>query len=141
MGLLNEFFLAVDDDDARRALPDGPTAGEFAEIVASGGFTNLEIELLEQAATGKPWAPAGISPLALDDSPEGPWVMRFPDAVTDALLEIGEGQLEVVTARWAAMDELKGSDPAVLADVVVDLIDLAGVGASSKRVPYLWICM
>jgi len=141
MALINEFFLAVDDDDARRALPDGPTAGGFVEVVPSGGFTNVEVELIEEAATGKPWSPAGVSVLAHDGDPEGPWVVGFPAPVTDALLEVGEAELDAVAARWAAFEQLKGADPSSLAGLLVDLIDLAGLGVSSERVPYLWICL
>jgi hypothetical protein len=141
MGLLNEFFLAADDDDAMRALPDGPTAGGFVEVVDSGGFTNLEIELLEEAVTTGPRTPARISVLSIDDAPEGPWVVAFPTAVTDLLLEIGEDQLPAVAARWAAFDELKGADASTLADLLVDLIDLASTGVASGRAPYLWICL
>jgi hypothetical protein len=141
MGLLNEFFLAKDDDDARRALPDGPTAGGFAEVVPSGGFTNLEIELLEQAVTGKKWSPAPISVLSEDNAPEGPWVVGFPGSVTDALLEVGQGELQAVAGRWAGFNELKGADPSGLADLLADLIDLVAAGVGSRRSPYLWICL
>ena len=141
MGLLNEFFLAVDDDDARRALPDGPTAGGFAEVVSSSDFTNVEIELIEEAVTGTPWSPAGITALSHENNPEGPWVVAVPGSVTEALLEVGEGELQAVAARWAAFEQLKGADPANLDGLLVDLIDLAVAGVGSGRVPYLWICL
>ena len=141
MGLLNEFFLARNDDDARRALPDGPTAGGFVEVVAASGLTNLQVELIEQAVTGRAGAPAGIGVLSIDDAPEGPWVIGFPSSVTDALLDVGEGQLEAVADRWVEAVARQGADPSSLSGLLVDLVDLASTGASSSRAPYLWICL
>jgi len=141
MGLLNEFFLAVDDEDARRALPDGPSAGGFAEVVMSGGFTNLEVERIHEAVLGTQLAPEPMGVLTEDGDPEGPWVIRFPEAVTHALLEVGGDEHDAVAARWAGFSELQGSEPADLAGLLLDLVDLAAVGVSSGRAPYLWICM
>lgn len=141
MALLNEFFLAVDDAEAMKALPDGPTAGGFAEVVPSGGFTNLEIELLEEAITGEPRPPAKVNVLSIDNAPEGPWVVRFPETVTEALLEIGKDEIDEVAGHWSGFSELKGADPSDLTGLLADLIDLASDGAGSGRSPYLWICL
>ena len=139
MGLLNEFFLAVDDEEAGRALPDGPAAAAFAEIVFGSGMTNREVELIEPAVFGTATQTA-VTVLAHEDNPEGPWVVGFPEVVTDALLEVGPRDVDAIAATWASFPQMVGADKADLAGLLTDLVDLVAIGASSGRAPYLWIC-
>ena len=103
----------------------------------------MEIELLEEAITGRPWSPGGLVVITEEDNddPEGPFVVRFPEGVIEALLELSSREVLPVAERWARFEELRGSDADVLAEVLDDLIGLVAVGASSGKKPYLWVCL
>lgn len=142
MGLLNEIFLAVDDDEARRAAGDGPTAAGWTDVIQASGLTNLEIELIEEAITGKQWAPsAGDVITQHADDPDAPWVVPFPAGVTDALLELPSTELVAAAGRWAAFDELRDVELGALASLLDDLVQLTATGASTGKKPYLWVCL
>jgi len=142
MGLLNEFFLAADDDEARRAVRDGAVAAGAEDVIHASGMTSLEIEFIEEAITGQPWSPADLHLFTDDDDdPEVPFVVEFPDGVIDALLEIPASEVLPAATRWAGFEELRGTDPSVLADLLEDLIRLVANGTTSGKKPYLWVCL
>lgn len=143
VGLLNEFFLAANDDEARQAVRDGAVAAGWVEpVIEASGWNSLEIELLEEAITGRPWSPGGLDVITEDDDdPEGPFVVRFPEGVIDALLELSTSEVLPAAERWASFEELDDADPAVLASVLDDFIRLVPIGASSGKKPYLWVCL
>lgn len=142
MGFLNEIFLAADDDDARRAAGDGPTAAGWTDVIQASGLTNLEIELIEEAITGTPWAATEGDVITQDeDDPEAPFVVPFPDGVTDALLELPSSELVAAAGRWAGFEELRDAELATLASLLDDLVQLTATGASTGKKPYLWVCV
>lgn len=135
---LNEFFLAADDDEARRAARDGAVAAGWEDVVHASGLTNLDIELLEEAVTGRPSTTAPRALITGDGGdPEASFVVPFPDGLTDALLELRTAEVRPAAERWARAN----IEPAALASLLEDLVGLVSIGVTTGRGPYLWVCL
>jgi hypothetical protein len=142
MSLLNEFFAAEPAAITADLLQRGP-AGRFATVGAAG-LTELELALLLVAIEGQP-DDAAIARLGAFEvttaGPEGPWVVRLPDALREALARATPADRRRVAERWGRAEELAGAAADDLAALLERLAPLARDGLAAGTPVYLWVSL
>jgi hypothetical protein len=147
VSILNELFLAADRAEAQLAAPEGALAAGFDGVLEFGNMTSLDVELLDEAITGRPWEelePAPPDESYIDDGgddPDQPWVVEIPPAVVDALAGLEPVRFGEVAERWASNEELEGSDVEILVDLLDGFVALARRARTQGKRLYFWTCL
>jgi hypothetical protein len=110
----------IDPEVSMATLEEILTGVDALEIIREGG--------VDRVATGA-------------NETAGPWVFGLRPKVLEALSNLQSDELSGVAARWAATDELAGSDPDVLAGLLADLQGLLTRAARTGRGVYCWVSL
>lgn len=75
-----------------------------------------------------------------DPTPDGPWVLRFPDVLVEALDELDDSRLDAVAQRWARAPEWAPAHPdgPALAPYLAELRSLAQRARADGPDLFLW---
>ncbi len=135
MGILTDYFAAPDDTRASTAALAGP--GTLDPLTNQPAFVTVELKgidpfvvlgTLASLLTHRPYAEVTgdvrHGSLVATAGDEGPWVVSVTDELVTALAGSAPSALDEVAVRWAATEELDGSDPADLADALRRLASL-----------------
>lgn len=149
MGLLTDYFAADDDARAASVAVGGPGMIDPATMRARIPAVDLPgidpfvvlgtlVSLLEE----RPYAEVTRHPrhgsLVATAGDEGPWVVSVSDELVAALAMTSRTRLDDVAVRWAATDELAGSDPAALAAALHRLAALCVRADDAGHRLYCW---
>jgi hypothetical protein len=135
MGLLTDYFAADGDEHAASVAVEGPGAVDpatmrrtFAAVELKGIDPFVVLGTLTSLLVGRPYAEVVRLPrhgsLVATAGDEGPWVVTVSDELVAALAAATPATVEEVAVRWAATDELAGSDPRDLAGALHELAAL-----------------
>ena len=147
MGVLTEYFIAQNDEDAARAHTSlgGPKRAGFETAEWKSVDPVVTLAMLDQVVTGRDalaWIKAGLpdSTVAGSDTDEH-WVFRVYDHHRVLLEGIADDQVEDVARRWGRTDELKGWDPKDVMAILADLVRLARSARASGQGLYCWVSL
>jgi hypothetical protein len=147
MGILCDYFSAPSDEAAvaMLAVPGGPAVAPapgppLLELKGLEPMVNLQT--LEELLTGRSAEDVTRNPrqghiLALD--PDGPAIVSVTSELQQALGTSDADTLRAVAQRWAETDELAGSDPDILTDVLLRLAQLAHDATVRGHALYCWL--
>lgn len=143
MGVLNDYFRAVNDEDAARVRSmAGPTAEPgFDAVDAKGVDHSVVLGQLIALARSVEWTPDlcdGQLVAAASDVENGPWVVRLGDDVRDTLADLAPESLPALAQRWAATEELLGTPADELRVVLEQLRALASRARDAGDALYEW---
>ncbi|QJW37082.1 hypothetical protein [Cellulosimicrobium protaetiae] len=149
MGILTDYFSAADDAQAGSAARTGPSSPDpltnqpvFPTVELKGIDPFVVLGTLAGLLTDRPYAEAKTDPrhgsLVATAGDEGPWVVAVTDALVTALAATTPTALDAVAVRWAATEELEGSDPADLADALRRLSELCVRADDAGHRLYCW---
>ncbi|WP_426311525.1 hypothetical protein [Cellulosimicrobium sp. E-16] len=149
MGILTDYFSAPDDAQAGSAARTGPSSPDpltnqpvFPTVELKGIDPFVVLGTLAGLLTDRPYAEAKTDPrhgsLVATAGDEGPWVVAVTDELVTALAATTPNALDAVAVRWAATEELEGSDPADLADALRRLAELCVRADDAGHRLYCW---
>jgi hypothetical protein len=149
MGILTDYFAAPDDTRAATAAALGPDSPDpltsqpaFATVELKGIDPFVVLGTLTSLLTDRPYAEvtadARHGSLVATAGDEGPWVVSVTDTVVGALAGATPAALDEVAVRWAATEELEGSDPVDLADALHRLSALCARADDAGHRLYCW---
>ncbi|WP_116449678.1 hypothetical protein [Blastococcus litoris] len=148
MGLLCDYFIAADDEQAALTATwlGGPSASPGALPTADlkGLDPIVPMATLESMLTGGDVealvaANAGAS---VAEAQDAVWVHRLSDALTDALAGASPDRLRQVVEPWSRTEELAGWwDPGDLAEALAELADLARRARGGGGALYCWMSL
>jgi len=139
MGLLADFFLCRDDDDAIR-YDEKPTS--FAERLELRGLTELELSTLWAIMRGAEWDVSMLDdfpPVLVRDGGERT-IHRLPDAFVANLTKLSPTDTPAVASKWAATDEL-ACEADDLVPIIEGLRTFALKASETQKHVYLWNCV
>ncbi|QUC01057.1 hypothetical protein [Cellulosimicrobium cellulans] len=149
MGILTDYFAAPDDARAALAAQAGPASPDL--LTTQPGFATVELKgidpfvvlgTLASLLTDRPYAEvtadARHGSLVATGGDERPWVVSVTDVLVGALASAAPAALDEVAVRWAATEELEGSDPAGLADALHRLAALCVRADDAGHRLYCW---
>src|SRR6266545_3656521 len=145
MGVLTDYFVARDNQDAARAhaTVGGPRKLGFKTAEWKSIDPVVTLAVLDEIVNGTN-ALDWIKTHAADDEnvaggPEDEqWVFRVAAEHEETLAELPDN-VRPIAERWAKSEELDGSDPADLADVLTSLRDLAQEARLTGQHLYCWV--
>jgi hypothetical protein len=147
VGVLTEYFIARNDEDAARAhaSPTGPKQAGFETAEWKSVDPVVTLAMLDQVVTGRDaleWIKSGApdSAVAGSDTDEH-WVFRVYDHHRAVLEAIRDDQLADVARRWAATEELRGWDVRDVEAILTDLVRLARVARNTGQGLYCWVSL
>jgi hypothetical protein len=149
MGLLTDYFASADDVGAASVAVGGPGMIDPATMRARLPAVDLPgidpfvvLGTLASLLAGRPYAEVTRHPrhgsLVATAGDEGPWVVSVSDELVATLAVTSRATLEDVAVRWAATDELVGSDPEVLATALHRLAALCVRADDAGHRLYFW---
>ncbi len=147
MGVLTEYFVARNDEDAARAHASltGPKRAGFETAEWKSIDPVVCLAMLDQVVTGRDaleWIKSGAPDSAVAGSGDDEhWVFRVYEHHRAVLEGIGDRQIEDVARRWGARDELKNWDPKDVRAVLTDLVRLARAARNSGQGLYCWVSL
>jgi len=135
MGLLCDLFVSTPEEALNYADSIG-TLSAAPDPSGRKGMTSLEFGLLWAILEGRPFDPERhhLAPVMAEGDP---WLYRFPDDFAALLLPLRGDQINRVAAAWAGSKELRWS-PSGTADVIEDLVRLAGFAKAEGKGLYFW---
>lgn len=149
MGALCDYFSAPSDEAAVAMLevPGGPAAAPppgppVLELKNIEPVVNLQT--LEELLTGRPAEEVTRNPRQgniLEFDPAGAAVVSVTVELQQALATSDADTLRAVAQRWAETDELIGSDPDDLTDVLLQLAQLAYDANARGHALYCWLSL
>ena len=147
MGVLTEYFIARNDDDAARAHASetGPKRAGFETAEWKSVDPVVCLAMLDQVVTGRDaleWIKSGApdSTIAGSDEDEH-WVFRVYEHHRAVLEGIADQQIDEVARRWGATDELKNWEPKDVKAILTDLVRLARTARNSGQGLYCWVSL
>ncbi|MBM7819547.1 hypothetical protein JOE63_002024 [Cellulosimicrobium cellulans] len=149
MGILTDYFSAPDDAQAGSAARQGPSSPDpltnqpaFPTVELKGIDPFVVLGTLAGLLTDRPYAEAKSDPrhgeLVASAGDEGPWVVAVTAELVTALAAATPTDLDAVAVRWAATEELEGSDPADLAGALRRLATLCVRADDAGHRLYCW---
>jgi hypothetical protein len=150
VGILTDFFVAAEDEIDAGVVEDGP-ADRFPTVEAKS-VDDVKITALNAIATGRSYEVDDgsfdrIYPetrLVRDGGEEGPWVIRFPAPLIDALAEADAARIAEINQAWTQTEEwtLEGvSDPEETRWIVDGIARLARDAQAAGKDVYLWLSL
>jgi hypothetical protein len=147
MGALCDYFSASSDEAAVAMLetPGGPAAApspgrSVLELKNIEPIVNMQT--LEELLTVRSTDEVTRNPRQgniLEVDPEGAAVVSITVELQQALATSDADTLRAVAQRWAETDELIGSDPNDLTDVLLELAQLARDALARGHTLYCWL--
>ena len=139
MGLLADFFLSRDDDDATR-YDEKPAS--FAERLELKRLTEIELSTLWAIMRDAEWDVSMLDefPCVLERDEGGRTIHRLPDGFLANLTELTPAATPAVASKWAATDELKCKASDVL-PIIEGLRAIAIKASEGQKHVYLWNCV
>ncbi|MGI5175774.1 hypothetical protein ACQEVZ_05510 [Dactylosporangium sp. CA-152071] len=147
MGLLCDYFVASSDEAAIAMLevPGGPAAAP-APGPPVLELKNIEpavnMQTLEELLTGRSAEDVVRNPRQgnmLESDPDGAAIVSITLELQQALATSDADTLRAVAERWADTDELAGSDPDDLTDILLQLAQLAHEANVREHALYCWV--
>lgn len=149
MGILTDYFAAPDDERASTATLASPGVPDpltdqpaFATVALQGIDPFVVLGTLTSLLAGRPYAEVTKDTrhgsLVATAGDEGPWVVSVTDELVAALAGATPAALDAVAVRWAATEELEGTDPADLADALHRLAALCVRADDAGHRVYCW---
>ena len=147
MGVLTEYFVARDDQDATRAHAalTGPRELGFKTAEWKSIDPVVALAVLEEIVNGTKvleWikSHAGDDQIVAGAGEDEHWVFRVTPEHTKTLADLPDA-VRPIAERWAKSEELDRADPAVLTDVLVSLRDLARDARNTGQRLYCWVSL
>ena len=147
MGVLTEYFIAKNDQDAARAHASatGPKRAGFETAEWKSVDPVVTLAMLDQVVTGRDalaWIKSGIpdSAVAGSDTDEH-WVFRVYAHHREVLEGIGDDVIDDVARQWGETEELRGWDPKDVKAILRDLVRLARSARDSGQGLYCWVSL
>lgn len=144
MGLLTDYFAAVDDEAARRVIQQGPKIAGLPTIEAKALDPVVTMATLEQILVGTD------AMVIIDDSrdaiigqagKDGPWVASIRTSLVAGLGTPDAAKLLAAARQWAITEELADSDPQGLYEFLWNLAHLAQYAVANNQRIYCWMSM
>jgi hypothetical protein len=145
MGILTDYFVARDDQDAARAHGAGPLELGFKTAQWKSIDPVVTLAVLDEIVNGTnalEWIksqPAGAENVAGGPEDEH-WVFRVADEHAKTLAELPD-DIRPIAERWAKSEELDGADPSDLVDVLTSLRTLARGARDATQRLYCWVSL
>lgn len=147
MGVLTDYFIANDDQDAARAHASlsGPKGAGFETAEWKSVDPVVTLAMLDQVVTGRDaleWIKSGApdSSVAGSETDEH-WVFRVYDHHRAVLEGIRDDQVADVARRWGATDELSDWAPRDVEAILRDLVRLARTAREKEQGLYCWVSL
>jgi hypothetical protein len=137
MSLLSDFYLAENDDEARRYKDSQKPFGDREQFTS---LTDLKISTLWAGMQGVEWDIETHQLLTVFEKPAGPWIWRFPAPLAKELAETTPEKVLQVAAQWSATDEMACS-PSDVVPIIEALAGLAKKASDTKRNLYFWLSL
>jgi hypothetical protein len=139
--VIYDYFAAPSDDVAAAVVENGPDG--LSKVDTKGLDPVVVMGKLEALLSGRPYDEVVDDPrsgelLAMGGDGEV-LVLTVTEGLRDGLAEPRE--LDGVAAAWAEAEELRGWDPADLAQVLRELHVLAREASSKGEQLYCWVCV
>jgi len=147
VGVLTDYFVARDDQDAARAhnTVGGPRQAGFKTAAWKSIDPVVTLAVLNEIVTGTnalEWIKThgGDVEMVAGGNDDERWVFRIAPLHVDALMQLPE-DVRPIAERWAKSEELDGADPKDLAEVLRDLRALAREARASSQQLYCWVSL
>ncbi|MEU4180853.1 hypothetical protein [Streptomyces sp. NPDC026589] len=129
MGNIYDYYAATDDSQALALFEDGCTDDPFGMLGLKGADPYLLLGTVEAHLTGVSEEQVEADPrfceLLNDAEHEGPWLVSLTDSLRDALATATPERLLETATAWTHTEDGDGEDPALLADFLERLSELA----------------
>jgi hypothetical protein len=137
---LSDFFIG-DEATARKVdtmLPPG-----HPDRIDMKGIQQVEMSQLQCVLEGREWQEDILDDyeMVVEESDEGPWVVRVPAPLVAELCDLRGPKLEAAAAAWAATEELQDWDPAEVHEALNDLVKLAKRAQAAGKSLFMWISL
>ena len=154
MGMLTDVFVATRDEadalDLRWGPAGPPPAGPgphepLFPTVQAKWLDPVLLSRLETSLTGTtfeqmlPNLSGGYQ--RMDNLEDGPWLTGVRPSLAAALALLSEDDVAHVTSSWMTAEEMAEWSAADAGWVVTELRRLAGVGQSTGREMFVWMCL
>ena len=142
MGLLSEFFVASPAEITEEVIRQG-SAARYPTICATS-FTDLAMALLLVVIEGRDLDEAvdRLDAFEIADVGEqGPWLVRLPVELRDALACASASDLQRYTTHWLEAEEMAGADPEYMTTLLERLSTLARYAQAENKCLYLRISL
>jgi hypothetical protein len=107
MGVITDVFAAT-DQEIQDLDPDDYVGDLFPTLQSNGGAGVIELAALESLLTDRDEDEIMTGyELAVEVSEEGPWIIRVPVPLQDALIKLNESKLDDVARRWSQTEQFK----------------------------------
>ncbi|MFF2775426.1 hypothetical protein ACFVU3_11000 [Streptomyces sp. NPDC058052] len=142
MVLIGEFFLADDDESARRVRPR--VRHGFAAVECDGTYPDDAVPRWERSLTGAESPHRAVVPMANDGftvfAVPRPLAEALAGAATETSAEAGRERLRTAAGEWARVATEQGDDvsPERAADLLERLSALAADGKERGLALYCW---
>ena len=139
MSIIVKFFMASDDQAAAAVLKGGPDG--TLETLSFGNFDAISaIEEWDRLLTGRT-----AQELERDGVPriiagEAPFVIAASAALQHALAAANREDLASTALQWIEQEELRGYDPELFTDILIELASLAITADHKGLTLYCWMC-
>ena len=136
MGLMTEIFVA----SRAQAVSYGHESSKASERAQLGGLTSLEFESLWAILAAEEW---DVEKHKLIDvrSSESDWTFEFPAPFRALIQQLSLDAVPHLTMKWAATEELQGTEPIDLAPVMAHLVILERSASKQGKGLFLWIAL
>ena len=140
MGVLTEYFIARNDQDAARAhaSPTGPKRAGFKTAEWKSLDPVVTMATLHEVVTGQNEFKPPDSTVAGTDKDEH-WVFRVYDDHFATLADLPEERLGDVAARWVTSEEMNDWPLEDARQALSELVALAREARSSGAHLYCWV--
>ncbi len=137
MAILTDIFVSSPEDAPRyESLQRAGRLDGLFEVVQFKGLTNLEFGTLWAIIDGEQFdfdkhAFESLAPQ------KNTWLLRFPTSFVQKLAALTPTAVDEAAESWAAADELQW-EPSEAKEVIVELVRLAKLAASSSKGLFFW---
>jgi hypothetical protein len=144
MGLLTDFFIATPAEIDGLDLSQSPV-GKFAGYQAKR-IDPVKIEQLQcciDADKFEEWQSSFEEKPVRDAGEDGPWVLRVPQVLCDALASAGPADIQSYGKAWAETEEwtLDGGEEEEIVLVLGKIAQLASQAKTEGKQLFLWMSL
>ncbi|MFD5633256.1 hypothetical protein ACFWJM_03765 [Streptomyces sp. NPDC127077] len=138
MGNIYDYYAATDDTQALALFEGDALDDPFGTIGLKGADPFMLLGTVEAHLTGVAAEQVEADPrfcaLLNDAEEEGPWLVSLTDSLRDALAAAAPEHLLGAATAWTRTEDGGGADPALMADFLQRLGELARDAAPGRRV-------
>ncbi len=138
MGVLADLFVATEDDV--RALGPDELPSEHFQTLEMAGLTEIELGALNAQIRDLEFEDAmdDLSSFRALDEINGPWIVKFEDAFTEALAALSNEHLEEHARTWASIEELQDWESDDALAVLRGIVECARAAIRDQKIVFLW---